>query len=215
MRAYHPPKRRPFPVVPTPIGRLPINLQRSALYPGREGMVGEAIQAWQTYMDGAPEPVILPQRLAFQQWKTTPDGARRHWLSSTSSLMAVYNGHAMKSGIPVELFNRLRAQHEKQHPPYFPHYAAGAAYGGASLPEQPQYAAPVLERELPTRPTRSIFVGEDNVPAPFPHPSMFVESVLANDARRAHERVARRNQAEAGVRSQLDASVFRRPKVVR
>lgn len=213
MRAYHPPKRRPFPVVPTPIGKLPINLQRSALYPGREAMVGDAIAAWQTYMGGAPEPVLLPQRLAFQQWKTTPDGARRHWLSSTTSVMAVYNGHEQKSGIPVELFAAVKAQHERQHPPYFPHYAAGAAYGGAALPPQDEHAAPVLERVLPTPQTRAIFVGEDNVPAPFPHPSMFVESVMATSTRRAFEKVQRRNQAEAGVRTQLDATPYRRPGV--
>ncbi len=209
MRAYHPPKRRPFPVLPTAVQKLPINLRRTALYPGRPEMVGEAIGDWQGYMGGEPQPTVLPQRLAFQQWKTTPDGARRHWLSSTSSVMGLHNAYEQKSGIPVELFAQLRAQHEPQHPPYFPHYMAGAAYGGAQLPEQSRAAAPVLERVLPYPPTRAVLEGQLNVPAPFPNPDQFVEAVMVSRTRGAWERVQRRNAAEAGVRNQLDAGQFR------
>ena len=195
MRAYHQSKRRPYPTVPSAVGRLPINLLRTALYPGRQAVVGNAAQAWQRYMAGAPQPTILPQSLAFQQWKTTPSGRRKYWASSAMSYMALSNQFQGQSGVPTRVARKLAPP-----PAHFPHAAAGMHYGGASMPMPVGPALPVLQRGIPPRPTQRILAGQTNIAAPFPRPDAFIETLQARAAQTAYHKIQRRNAAERGAR---------------
>lgn len=197
MRAYHPQRQRPYPTVPTAVGRLPINLLRTALYPGRQQMVGNAIEAWQSYMAGAPQPVLLPQRMAFQQWKTTPSQLRKYWASSAGAYMALSDQFYRKSGVPTRVATKLQAGHH--HPPYQPMYQAGLDHGGARMPV-PGRAAPVLLRSLPLQPTRDVLAGNNHIAAPFPQADRFIETHQARAARAVWNKIQRRNAAEASAR---------------
>lgn len=202
MRAYHRSKSRPFATRPIAVQRLPINLMRTAIYPGRPGVVGNAIEAWQHYMAGAPEPTLLPQRLAFQQWKTNPNAFNRPWWGSAQSVMALSQEYHRQSGVPTRVATRVAAS--GPHPPTFTHAQAGMRYGGAypgagsaRIGEQPQ---PVLLRQLPPQPTFDILAGQTNVAAPFPRPDLFIQTHQANAARAVFQKIQRRNAAEAGAR---------------
>ena len=199
MRAYHPTRRRPFPTVPTAVGKLPINLLRTALYPGRQEMVGNAIEAWQHYMAGAPEPTLLPQRLAFQQWKTNPSGRARPWWGAAQGIMALGDQYHRQSGVPTRI-----ATHIPSRALTYPMAQAGAAHGGAYPGVMPrawaQTPQPTLLRQLPRRPTADVLAGQRNVAAPFPQPDRFIETYQARAARAVYQKVQRRNAAEAGAR---------------
>jgi len=203
MRAYHPPRRRPFPTVPTAVAKLPINLQRTALYPGRPRVVGNAVEAWQHYMAGQPQPTLLPQGFALSKWKTTPSGRRRWWLAGPMSYMAVSNEYYQKSGVPTRIATRLIQRHH--HPAYFPQTAAGLRYGGAQMPVPVGPAEPVLMRAMPRRLTADLLAGQTHIPAPFPRPGAFIETVQARSARAVKRKIDRRNAAEAGARAAVAA----------
>lgn len=205
MRAYHPSRQRPFPTVPTVVGKLPINLLRTALYPGRQEQVGNAVEAWQTYMAGAPIPVMLPQRLAFQQWKTTPSGAHRYWAGSAQGLMALSEQYYRKSGVPTRVATRILAQPQA---PYYPIAAAGMHYGGAypgAGSARVGAAQPVLLRQLSRYPTHDVLAGQSHIAAPFPRPDHFIETLQANAARASYQKIQRRNAAEQNARYALVA----------
>lgn len=197
MRAYHPPTRRPFPTIPHAVERLPINLLRDSLYPGRQQAVADAIIAWQGYMAGQPQPTLLPQRMAFQQWKTTASQQRKSWLSSAGSYMALSDQFYRQSGVPTRVARTIRAAHEPQHPPYRPAYQQAQQYN-----RMPSFgtADPVLLRALAPKPTTEILAGRSHVAAPFPDADRFIATYEANSARAVARKVRARNDAERGVR---------------
>ncbi len=204
MRAYHPSKRRPFPTIPVQAQRLPINLLRTDIYPGRPEVVGNAVEAWQRYMAGQPMPTLLPQRMAFQQWKTTPSNQRKWWASSAQSYMALSGQYYRKSGVPTRVATRILAGHG--HPPYYPMYQAGAQLGGA-YPGHGSAGIPdverVLTRSMPRHPTADVLAGQRHVAAPFPRPEQFIETLQARTARAVYQKIQRRNQAEQGARTAI------------
>ena len=74
------PKGVPF-IVPQEIARLPFNLKRTALYPRNPQLTAEAIMQFQRNMAGDALPAYMPQRMAFQMWKTYNGEPRPWWVS--------------------------------------------------------------------------------------------------------------------------------------
>jgi len=126
--SYRGPQRpQPFPV-PTAVRKLPLNLQRTALVTQRPDLTARAIQEWQQYMAGKPQPQMLPQALMFQQWKRGPGGATRgsfkRWDQSAESVM-----RAMQH---VQTTSTRR--YDSYGAPYQPKGAMAARFGGRKIP---------------------------------------------------------------------------------
>ena len=136
---YKRPKPRPF-VPPRAIRRLPLNLQRDALYPRDPARAGAAVQEYYRYMAGAPMPHLLPQRMAFQQNKTNPEGQRRDWLSSAESWSALVNKYT--HGVPNRVARRVTAM------PTCDIYAAAASRGMNMMPEPSPHLTRVVARSV-------------------------------------------------------------------
>ena len=149
---FHRPKGRPFATTPLPIARLPFNLKRDHLYPGRPAVVGRAIQDWQRHMDGEPMPVLLPQRMGFQQWKTGPDQVRRPWWSSAMSFMGVQARY--QSGVPNRVARLSRPQ------PTYDNVTAAYAHGGGALYAPATEAPPVIVRSASPKQNAMLAMGK-------------------------------------------------------
>jgi hypothetical protein len=136
---YKRPKHQPF-VPPRALRRLPFNLKRDSLYPRQPARAAAAVEQYYRYMAGAQMPALLPQRMAFQQNKTDPEGRRRSWLSSAESWSALVNGFS--SGVPNRVARKM---------PSYPHYTlheAAAVRGMNMMPEPPRHLTPVVARQV-------------------------------------------------------------------
>ena len=137
--------------IPENLRRLPFDLRRDALVTRNPKQVAAAMEAYREHLQGGrPLAKLLPQRMAFQQWKTSPNQERRDWSSSAESFMAVQSRY--RAGVPRRLTERIPpAEH------VYPVRTAAQARGGRWLPQQP---APVarpapLSRTLPEQAPRA------------------------------------------------------------
>ncbi len=184
---YKRPKPNPF-TPPMAIRRLPFNLKRDALYPRQPKRAAQAAQAYFRYMAGAPMPHYLPQRMAFQQWKTTPAQQRRDWLSSAESwgtLMQQYT-----HGVP----NRV-ARKVGPYPHYTIHEAA-ATRGMNMMPQPPRHLTPVVARSVRQNDATSRMMGRAEPP-----PSAWAAAQHMNQLRARHLRMVAHEAALSGSRA--------------
>lgn len=132
--------------VPPQISRLPLSLLRTALVTRQPDAAARGVVAFQRDMaDDRDPPPMLPQRMAFQQWKTNlqQDGLNRGGfrdpLSSAESFSRV-------SGALDNLQPRI-----KQRAPVYDEVRAAAERGAYHFPESPSLEEPpyVLSRDLP------------------------------------------------------------------
>lgn len=146
---------------PAAVSRLPIDLLRTGLYPKDQARVSAAMATYYRHMGGAPMPTRLPQSMAFQQWKTDPDGKRRAWdhsLQSWHALMQQYD-----HGVPTRVARVLPP------PPMYSKYMAARARGAEILPQPATTTVPVVARGVRQNTTTSRFLGRA-----MPPPSAFV-----------------------------------------
>lgn len=132
-------KPNPF-ATPRAIQRLPLNLQRNALYPRDPERAAAAVQEYRRYMDGATMPQLLPQRMAFQQWKTSPDMVRRDWLSSAESFTRLTQDY--DHGVPTRVARRVEGV------PRYDIFDAAAARGANMMPQPQTTMVPVVARTV-------------------------------------------------------------------
>ncbi len=150
--AYTRRKHLPFSP-PVGIRRLPFNLKRDSLVTRRPDLVQAAFAAYQRHMsENVPMPVLMPQPMAMQQWKTDPDGHRKDWYSSAVSWHALVSGYT--HGVPNTLARKL---------PRYPSYAEllAARLRGAEILPQPatQPSAPIISRSTRSNRPTATFEG--------------------------------------------------------
>lgn len=183
MRSYDPRKMIPYPVEPTALKRLSWNLRRTALATRNPPVRNQAVLDYFGFMGGQPMPTYLPQRMAFQQWKTDPDSVRRNWFSSTQAYLSMVNN--FKGGVPTRVARVLPK-------PLMYHEALAAKMrGGAVLPPPPNYApVPVILRRLHAQSDSGLGVEE-------PPPGAFAHTAEAVTAARHLSRAAQKQRALA------------------
>ncbi len=181
MRSYHRPKSHPFRAA-FGFTALPLNLRRDSLITRNPELAAAAAAEYLRYMAGKPRPTLLPQRMAFQQWKTGPDTVRRPWWSSTMSWYEMQKGFT--HGVP----NRVA---RKIPPPLTYDMVAAARDRGADLiySEDTNYV-PVVARPVRQDRETGRFLGRDAPP-----PAAMAQQVEALKVRSAHEAMLRRNHA--------------------
>lgn len=139
-------------VPPAEISRLPVSLLRTALVTRDPAATAQGIVEYRERMAAGDEwepPLVLPQRVMFQQWKSDlqTDGASRpehkDWLRSAESIAA----GARASGVPNSTVQRVKPA------PYTYEQALAARQYGGQFPEPPRdvVPAPVISRDLPAR----------------------------------------------------------------
>lgn len=180
------PKGVPF-IVPQEIARLPFNLKRTALYPRNPQLTAEAIMQFQRNMAGDALPAYMPQRMAFQMWKTYNGEPRPWWVSARS-------WHDMASqfthGVPSRLVHKLPA------PSTNPISRAAEGRGGRALPQPIVAALPETPRGVRTDSATSRFYGRAAPPA-----AAVAEQFAALGARGAFSRAQTKQDALAEARS--------------
>lgn len=173
---------------PPAIHNLPINLLRQSNYPRRPGLVREAITQYDERMAGAPKPMILPQRMAFQAWKTTPGQVQRTWDSSAQSFVAL--NRQFVHGVPSRVVRYMA------EPPRNEIVMAAVSRGANHMPQPPLSPHPVIARPVRANDGTSRTAGRYSAP-----PQAHEEQWLALYGVRAHIKRLRRTAALAGARA--------------
>lgn len=192
---YHRPRARPF-APPTAIRRLPLNLQRTHLYPRDPARVASAVQEYYRYMSGQPMPAMLPQRMLFQQNKSYeygPVGDATNWarpLSSASSWSALQQQYT--HGVPNRIARKV---------PAYPHYTlqeAAAARGANMMPQArlSQHLTPVVARQVRQNNPTSRLMGRAEPP-----PSAWAAASEITGLRAHRARLIEKEAALSGARA--------------
>ena len=190
MRAYRPAKPVPFRVSPA-FTQLPLDLLRDSLVTRNPALASAAAADYLRYVSGqAKKPTMLPQRMAFQQWKTAPDMLRRPWWQSAMSW------HEMDKGFTHGVPNRV-ARKIPPPPAYYPIEVAAAARGAGMLYPEGDYV-PVVARPVRQNRATATMMGRA-----MPPEQAYIEQTQAMQLQAHHRRALRTAETIRSARSAL------------